>query len=379
MIREQLTKELIRFEKKEFPVTSVYLTLGISTGNRKSHIVELKKMIKYKKNTTYFKQLPENEQSSVLADFDRILNWFNEELDTTKALSSICFASSGSGFWKTLNLKRPLVNELVIQPKPYIRPLSTFFSIHRNYALILIDRTKAKIFESHIGEFTEQYTTENAAPEPVRGAGFQGNLERKAERNIQQTVIQHYKQVAQQVFDFNQKKNFDWIILGGKHETINEFRKYLHAYVASKIADDIEVESTAPLNEVLMKAQQTEIKAREEYEKKLLADFIAKEQKNQAVEGIQAVISKIVENWVDTLIIQEDFVHKGVFCRNDNFLSLDVTERCPIDGSSLERTNDIVEQLLHIALSQGVNVQYVKSPMDSWGKIMATLRFSITG
>jgi len=379
MISEQLVKELIRFKKRDFPVTSAYLNLGILTGNRKSHIVELKKMIKYKKSTTYFKQLSENEKGSVLADFDRILNWFNEELDTTKALSSICFVSSGSGLWRTLNLKRPLVNELVIQPKPYIRPLSTFFSIHRNYALVLVDRTKAKIFESHMGEFTEQYATENAAPEPIRGAGFQGNLERKVERNIEQTVLQHYKQIAQQVFDLNQKTDFDWIILGGKRETINEFRKYLHGYVTSKVVDVIEVEPSAPLNEVFMIAQQTENEAREVYEKKLLADFVAKEQKNQAVEGIQAVIPKIVENWVDTLIIQENFVHKGVFCRNDNFLAVDVVEKCPIDGSPLERTNDIVEQLLHIALSQGVNVQYVKSPMDSWGEIAATLRFSISG
>lgn len=379
MLKEQLVKELIRFEKRDNPVTSAYLTLSISPSNRKSHIVELKKMIKYKKSTTYFKQLSETEKESVQEDFGCIVRWFSEELDTTKALSSICFSSSGSGLWRTMNFKRPLVNQLVIQPRPYIRPLSMLFSNHRDYALVLIDRYKARILDSHLGEFTEQGYIENSIPESVKGAGFEGNLERKAERNAHQGIIQHYKQVAQNIFDLNQKKNYNWIIIGGKREAVNEFQKYLHDYVLSKVQGTFEVDSNASLNDVLEKVKQTEEKARENFESKLLEDIVNKKKNNQVVEGIHAVLSKIMENWVDTLIIQENFVQKGVFCRNDHFLDLQPLEKCPVDGSPLERTNDIVEQMLHIAFLQGVNVQYVRGSMAEWGNIAATLRFSITG
>jgi adenine-specific DNA methylase len=57
MIREQILKDLARFPQNDYPVTSAYFTLDNIAGNRKSHIVEIKKQIRYKKEKTYFQQL----------------------------------------------------------------------------------------------------------------------------------------------------------------------------------------------------------------------------------------------------------------------------------------------------------------------------------
>lgn len=380
MIREQVLKDLVRLPQNEFPVTSAYFTLDNIAGNRKSHIVEIKKQIRYKKEKTYYQQLTPEEQNSVLSDFDRILHWYGEELNPAESISSICFSASGSNFWHTINFKRPLPqNTLVIQPHPYIRPYTMLFSRYRNYAVVLIDRTKARIFESRLGEFKELFFIEDNAPESVKVGGFKGRQERKVERNIHQGVIQHYKEVAQVAFDLYQKYKFHWIILGGRKEILAEFHKYLHAYLTSRIAGQVEVEPVAPLTDVLKKIEMTEEKARHDYEQILLKNLLDKKSVGQAVDGIQAVLDKILDNWVDSLIIQENYFTKGLFCRNCGFLSLKSLETCPAGCGNLERTNDLVEQLVHRALRQGVDLQFVSSNMENQAGIAATLRFPIGG
>jgi len=380
MIREQILKDLARFPQNDYPVTSAYFTLDNIAGNRKSHIVEIKKQIRYKKEKTYFQQLTTAEQASVLADFDHILHWYSEELNPAESLSSICFSASGSNFWRTINFKRPLPqNSLVIQPHPYIRPYTMLFSHYRSYAAILIDRSKARIFESRLGEFKQHYYVEDNAPEPVKVGGFKGRQERKVERNIHEQVIQHYKEVAQVAFDLYQKYKFHWVILGGRKEVLAEFSKYLHTYLSSRIAGQVEVEPLAPLAEVLKKIESTEVKARLEFEKTLLGNLQEKKSARQAVDGIQAVIDKTRDNWVDTLIIQEKYLTKGVFCRKCGYLGLKPIENCPAGCGRIERTNDVVEQLVHQSLQQGIDLQFVNSNMDTYGGIAATLRYPIGG
>lgn len=378
MLRAEILQNLMKIEKSTFPVTSAYFMLDHLAGNRKNHLVELKKQIRYKKETTYFRQLPEIERESVLHDFERLIEFYSEGLDPAEAVSGICFASHGSGLWQTITLKRPFTsNQLVVQPLPYIRPLIHFFSVHPTYIVVLIDRTKARIFESVLGEFKELFAVAENAPESIKVGGFRGRQERRVERNIHEGVIQHYKQIAQKTFEFYQQRRFNWIILGGRRESMNEFMRYLHAYPASKIAGYLEIEPAAPLNEVLNKVQELELQARSTYEHRLFEDLTLKRQKGLVIDGIQAIIPKLSDGWLETLYIQENYSIKGVFCRECGYLGLSPAEQCPIHGANLERTNDLIEHLLHRALRSGVGIEFIASDMEMMGNISGVLRFTL--
>jgi peptide subunit release factor 1 (eRF1) len=375
MIKEDVLRNLVKFENRHFPVTSAYFTVNSISGDRKSHLIELKKMFRYKKTKTYFQQLSESEQKSVLADFEQILTWFTKGFDSSKYMSSICFSSSTTGLWRTFDLKRPLKNELAILPSPYVRPLTTLFSTHRNYAVVLIDRAKARILESRLGEFLDHFYVEDNTPEGIKVGGFQGTEERRVERNLHQAVVQHYKQIAQKLFDLHKSYNFNWIIIGGRKEAITEFQKHLHDYVASKVQAVVEVEPAAPLNEVLKLVRQTEQAARAKFEAQLHDELMTKLQVNQAVEGIEGVLHAARKNMVHTLLIHEDFKAKGVFSRNCDYLGLKPLDNCPECGNPLERTSDIVEHLLHLTLNQKANVEYLDGSLKQHGDIAAILHY----
>lgn len=377
MIQNDVVRKLAHFTQNNYPVTSAYFTANIKNGNHKIHLVELKKMIRYKKNTTYFKQLTEAEKNSVLDDFDRIVNWFEVELDTSKYVSSICFCQSKSGFWKVMNLKIPLRNELVIQPKPYIYQLSQLFSEYRRYGVLLIDKSKARIFEQSLGDFKELFKVAENAPESVKVGGYQGRQERKVERNIHQGIIQHYKEVAQKMFVLNKSHDFNWIVLGGRRESIGEFRKYLHDYVDGKVTAVIEIEPHAPLNDVFEKVQQASRESRLKFEKELLKQFENQKKAGQTIEGIDAILPKLRDKWIDTILLNSNYQRKGVFCRHCNYLDLSPEAECPEHGGPLERTQNINEQILHLALQQGVNIQYIQQSMEKYGHMAALLRFPL--
>ena len=377
MIKSKVVKELVHFSRNDYPVTSAYFSADIKNGNHKTHLVELKKMIRYKKNTTYFKQLSDEEKRSVLDDFDKIINWFDVELDTSKYISSICFSQTKTGFWEVINLKIPLENELVVQPKPYIYQLSRLFSNFSRYAVLLIDKSKARIFEQSLGDFIELYSVSDNAPESVKVGGFKGRQERKVERNIHHGIVQHYKEVSQKIFNLNKIRGFNWIVLGGRRESIGEFRKYLHDYVEAKVAAVVEIEPHAPLNNVFEKVHKADKNARLRFERKLLENINNQKEANRAVEGIEAVLPKLQENWIDTLLLHENYQRKGVFCRHCLYIDLSPHVECPEHGGPLERTHNIIEHVLHNALQHGVDVRFIHQPMEKYGNLVAILRYPI--
>lgn len=379
MIKDKVVSELVQMSLNDYPITSAYFSVINKSENRKVHLVEFKKMIRYKKNTTYFKQLSESEQESVLTDFEKILYWFEEELDASTYMSSICFSSSKSGFWKTIDLKIPLTNELIVQPKPYIYQLTKLFSSYSRYGVVLVDKSKARIFEQSLGNFKELFHVDDNSPDTVKVGGFKGRQERKVERNIRQGVMQHYKEVARKIFDLNKSRNFNWIVLGGRKETIGEFRKYLHDYVDTKVAGVLELEPSATLSEVFEKVHEVGKNARLKFDKNLMETYNNKKEASQAIEGIKAILPKIRDNWIDTLILHKDYQQKGVFCRRCNYIDLSPAVECPDHGGPLERTHNIVEHILHNILQQGVNIHYVGLSMKKYGEIAAILRFPIIG
>lgn len=378
MVKNEVLQNLLKLEKGNFPVTSAYFMLDHQAGSRKTHLVELKNQIRYKKETSYFKELSDEARDSVLKDFEKIVAFYEEGVDPAQAVSAICFSSSGAGLWQTIIFKRPIgVNELVIQPLPYIRPLVKYFSRHRSYAAILIDKTKARIFRSSWGEFIELFSVTDNAPESIKVGGFKGRQERRVERNIHEWVIQHYKEIAQKTFEYYQQYNFEWLIIGGRRESINEFVKYLHTYPASKVAGYVEVEPSAPLTEVLEKVKELEYQALANNEHKLFEELEEKRQRGLILEGIKGVLQKFLDGWIETLYIQEDFVLKGAYCKVCGYLSLVPESGCPEHGKSMERTNDLIENILHRALKSSVNIRFVSSPMPQYDNIVGVLRFPL--
>ncbi|HDN59893.1 MAG TPA: hypothetical protein ENF20_08035 [Candidatus Marinimicrobia bacterium] len=370
-------KKFLDITPQSYPITTAYISVDIRQPSRQNYITELKKLIQYKKRKSYFRELSQIERESVLEDFDKILKYAKEDFNINGKLTSVCFSSSAEGIWETVNFNIPFRTDIEVQPYPYIRLLAGIYSGHRNYAVLLIDRNKARIFESRLGENIEHFHIRENSYEKIKYGGYYGRDERSVERNIRNMVIQHYKRVADEIFNLNRKRDFSWIIIGGRREIMNEFRRYLHEFVIGKILGEMEVDPDAHINDVLDRVKETENVARKKFEEELVRSMKGKLHDNLAVEGLHGVITASRKRAVKTLIFTESFVQKGVFCKKCDYLSIECQDNCPVCGVKLYKTNDIVELLLHRVLRNGGDVEVLDSDTRDFPGIGAILHFPV--
>ncbi|MBN2279636.1 MAG: hypothetical protein JXQ65_03565 [Candidatus Marinimicrobia bacterium] len=377
MIEKSMVSELTNYKESSSPVTTAYITVDNNAENRGKHIIELKKMIQYKKSTSYFKELSESEQSSVIRDFEKILEWVKNNFDNKEYNSAIIFSSESTGYWKTIVLKQKMENLIEIHMKPYIRPLTTLFEDSKKYAVVLVDKAKGRIFESNYGEFSEVFNIKEEDYESAITGGYRGMEERKIERANHKQVVEHYKKISDELMKLDQKNKYNWIVVGGRKESVNEFKEYLHSYVKTKISGTLFVEPSANIKEVLDEIEKTEKESRMHFEQKYLELLNEKKQQLLAAEGVEEIIQAAKAQQIDTLFIKENFKIKGKYCKRDSFVTTANIDKCPECGSQLERTDDLIEHILHLTIQQSSKIKYVNGTFDEHGKIAAFLRFPL--
>ena len=386
MITAEELSAVLDYEANEAPITTLYLSFDPEAKKQDQHKIKLKEMFRYKKDKSYFKNLSEEAQQSVENDFKQIEEYVNMDFDEdiASAKSMVIFSSSANNLWENRKFAVPMETSMVVNPHPYLRPLVEASSQHRNYAIILVDRNKARILEVDLDGTLELLNIEEAdIPDQVREGGDKKGLtggtgERQIERHINTHVKKHLKNVAEEAMKLQQENNFSWIYLGGRQEIINEFEKVLHSYVTEKVQGQLVVEPNATLDLVLERAREAEQKSVEQYEEQLIANLTEEVSRHaKGIAGMLGVMDAQQKGQIETLVVQEELSQKGYYCPECNYLSINEGEQCPLHEVELKRTPDIVDELIYQAMKQGASVEIVSQDMSDFNQVGAFLRFPV--
>ncbi len=371
----QTINKLGAIETKGFPFTSLYLDVSDSQKLKNSKII-VHNLFKKKKDKTFLKKLNDVQIESVNKDIDNIINYLNDKL-SVKEKSLMIVSSSNSNVFEVIKFNSKVENILVIQNSVYLRPLIEAKSNQRKYGIILIDHGKAKIFERNFDSINELFSVENILTEERKNFGYEGRDERKNERKHETNINNHYKNVAQNLLDIDKDKKFNWIVLGGKQEIFNDFKKYLDNMLNEKIKTSVVIEPSANINKVKEKIKQTEVEMKNVFENNLLKKMNNEFYNDQkGVLGIKHVEEALEEGKVDTLIIKDDFHQKGRICKKCGFLTKEEITICPRCNNKMKRTVDISDDLIHDALKINANIEYVGIDMGKYHPISAILRYN---
>lgn len=379
MVTEKQLEAILQYQPDSIPITSLYLSFDQEAKKQNQHKIVLKDLFRYKTEKSYFKNLSEEAQESIKRDFEKIQNYISMEYDRDgDAKQSLAiFSCSSEDLWEMQSFQMPMETSMVINPHPYLRPFVEAANRHRNYAIILVDRAKARILEVKLGDVVEHlHVHEQDMPDQVKEGDFGGTSERRIERHINTHVSRHLKNIAEKAMQLQQEHDYKWVYIGGRQEIINEFEGMLHSYVKDRVEDHIVVEPHAPLEEVLEKARKVEQESRKNYEDQTLSrlsDEIGSGQKG--ISGFPGTLNAQQRGQIDTLLVQEDFSTKGYYCPNCNFLAVKEQEKCPLDDSILRRTPDVIDNLIFNVLKQGASVEMISQEMDRFDNVGAFLRF----
>jgi peptide chain release factor subunit 1 len=311
---------------------------------------------------------------SVEADLGRICAWVKGGFDRSRVRGLAFFCCSADGFFEVIESPLPVRNEIVLNDTPHVLQLESLTQAYDRFAVLLVDRQRARLFRFELGELSERTEVFDAVPRRHDSGGRSAS---NIQRHTDELAHKHLKHAAEVAFDELGGDPVDHLILGGPHEVVAEFEALLHPYLKERVAARLSIMVTAAPEEVRSAALEVEgelSRAAEEAMVDRLRNQVGAG--NGGVAGLEPTLRALVERRVDTLLVSDGYEAPGWRCPSCRWLAVK-GRRCPVCGTSMQLVEDVVEQAVEEALANKCRVEVVResADLDVLGRIGALLRF----
>lgn len=373
MITVQDIERLSGLRSEKHLISSLYLNLH---PDPRFHEAMAKDLIRERREELERKQIPREQRERVEEDLERLLK-FVTGLPEISRRALAAFSGRAAGVWETFLLAGTVRDILVLGHTPYIRPLTHVLDRYRRVCTLLVDRTRARIFEVFMGEIEEESEIFDEVPAQVREAGWYGLSEKRIDRHIDYHLQGHLQRVAEMTYAHFRSRKFNWLLLGGQPELLSEMKAALHSSLQQKLKRIFRLALEAPPKEVLEKTLELEQEVKGEEDRLLVSRL--REALNPGglgVSGVHETLSSIYEGAVYTLLVEEGFSQEGTRCPKCGFLGLRPGP-CPICRQEMAAVPDIVDEAVASALGKNMEVVCLRgeSGIKELGGMGAFLRY----
>jgi peptide subunit release factor 1 (eRF1) len=372
--------KILTYLPTEELIVSTYLLVDGGRVTKKDYLSELNSMIaKTKENIEAASGFDKSKQKAIFNSLDKIKSFVGDLFKNEKEKTLLIYAGTKSELWEVYKLPIILKSKIIVDPKPHTQSLRSILHNYKKYGVLLIDREKAQIYQVYLGEIKEYLAAYiSDVPAKVNFRFESGLREKKILGKIEEKLHHFYKMLNDSAFGFFRDGKFDYLILAGRKEVINEFKSYLHSYLSAMLAGTFEEETTENQAIILEKAKKV-IKDFEDNNTNQLINRLIDELEPQelGVLGLKKTIDALLSDNIKTLVYLEDYSARGYSCPACGFLTLKLVEKCPYCENQLFNFNDIVDEIVESALNQGSEIMQVKEneKLKSSGKIGAVLRY----
>jgi peptide subunit release factor 1 (eRF1) len=315
---------------------------------------------------------------SVAADLDRIASWVRSGFDRSRVRGLAFFACSIDSFFEVVESPLPVRNGVVVNHTPHVRPLESLLQAYERFAVMLVDRQRARLFRFELGELTEQTEVFDAVSRSGDQAGHpaQGSRGAAVQRHNDEVAHRHLKHAAEVAFAELQQRPVDHLILGGPHEMVVELEGLLHPWIKDRVADRLAISATAGPDEVRQAALCVEAAVARRNEAALVDRLRDAVGAGGGVAGLEPTLAALVGRRVELLLVSDGYETEGWRCRSCQYLG-PLGRRCPVCANSMDLVDDVVEEAVEDALANKCRVQMVRenADLDVLGRIGAILRF----
>jgi len=354
MFSEQDLRELMEFRSASTPVLSLYLNVDPTQQKTDRYKLKLRSMLKEAAD-----EASEEDVSAIERYFDFEFDW--------QAKGIALFSCQNEDFWRAYPLAVPVDDHVYVYDRPYIKPLTDVLDAYGRYGVILVDREGARFYKFNLGEL-EQAT--GILGEEVKrlkhGAGSAAAGRRggktPAGRREEGVAYRNLKDAAESARSFFGGSDITRFVLGGTEETVAQFQELLPKAMQAKVIGSFSISADAPEAEVQTRSMEVIETAAQEREAEWVEQLIAGwKRKTGSVVGLADTLVALQEGRVGILLVSAGYEALGYRCQNCHYLTLkDNSKSCGLCGGTLEAIPDVVDNAVHRALSQGVEVEIVR-------------------
>jgi hypothetical protein len=180
------------------PLLSVYLDVDQSraVNLNRGFVAALKARVR-----TLEHGLADETRDALRADAERVVRFLRDYAPHARTL--VAFADDSAGFFWTGELGVALPTDVRWEPAAWVRPLLEALDEHERHAVVLADKTRARIFTVFLGEIEEERTAFAAAETRRKNASGTDHLRSQMhfQRRDEMHVQWHLREVADIVED----------------------------------------------------------------------------------------------------------------------------------------------------------------------------------
>jgi peptide chain release factor subunit 1 len=369
VITERFVREMAEFDGDGAAVTSCYLDVDGRAKVRGADVEkELERLVR--RVASYV-----DDEPSVAADVARMVAHVHDGIDRKGIRGLAMFSCSPREYWQVVALPVPVHSRITVGHSPAVGQLESVVEELAPIGVLLVDRQRTRLFVYEMGELAD---ISEQVEELPRDYDERGQWERgDPSGHVAELVLQHLRHAAKAAFDLFEARAVGRVAVGGAPEAVGEVEGLLHPYLRDRFAGRLAVGANASHDEV--KSAVLGLQARAEREREAavverLRDAIGSG--SLGVGGLRDTLAALGQRRVERLVVSEDFHAGGWRCRTCGALA-DVGPRCGSCDASSERIDDVVEEALQEALSQGCRIEVCvgNADLDVMGRVGALLRY----
>src|SRR6516162_5888883 len=377
MITRDDIRELANFHSPEgCAVTFYYQPTAPSNRSHRDETILVKDLVQ---NAIRQAEKNRSKPKAAGADLQRILE-MTETLRANGCKGKAVFACVAQGYWREFDLPATLPNSrLILNQRFHLKPLAAIFDAMQHACVVLVDRSKARVFEIADGKLTEKLDFINELTRRGRSDGWGGYDAGHIERRVMNEVMQHFKVVSDAIGGYFERDGCENLLIGCHDDVWSEFLPRLHTYAKQRLVGRFRIDpKTATPEQVKQLALELLQRHDEERKQTLITEVIGEAHRNgRGAIGLRRVLRSLEAGEVQTLLLASNFEAPGVKCYHCGHMDLHIAEACVMCGKPNTELDDIGDAIVGYAIRNGIDIVYIHDDeqFDRVGRIGALLRF----
>lgn len=311
-------------------------------------------------------------------DLDHVLDVIKYDVErSTEGLA--LFVDGVGGYDERIELPFRLMNRVVIEPSPHVRPVAHALSLLEPFVIAQVSRDESTLLL--VDELGVAREDELAGPwlrSSDRETGEQSIKEYYAAARQDALVDQHFKEVGvalARLLDSTQAKR---AVICAQHEIASGFKRTLPAAVNAQIVAEVAFDAAATTGQMVAHARQAVQEARH-VEMAALAARIKEGlgRGGRGVSGFDDVLGALGRHQVQILLVDRNYRVPGWRCLECGWVGLTAVPRCPACGGEVVPVADAVGELVRLAIVQNGQVEVGENipVLDELGGVAGVLRY----
>jgi hypothetical protein len=310
---------------------------------------------------------------AVDADIDRMRAWLGPDLDRSATRGLALFSASEEDWFEAVELPRPVHDDAGIGSTPRVVQLLAVLDEYERFVAVLVDHRRVRVLLVELGELAEIADLvdweDRAVDTTVELGGYQ--------RHTDDRTRHHDERAARLV----ERATADWpgvrLVVAGPDRAVAGLEGHLRPETRDRIVGRAGLSVAAGTREIHDAVAAIAETAERRHEAEVVEQLrqAAARSARSGVVGLEATLAALAEQRVGTLVLSEGFRASGARCPACDRTGIDVRQ-CPSCGTTTVEIDDVVEDAVSWALTQGATVEFARgTELDRYGHIGALTRY----